>query len=511
MLFSKKSYIEEANIPKYNRMNIQKLLVLILLLSVYIYANEGPVGAKAVVSNKNILSGNIVELHIRATGKLAVFPIVKNIDGVKVLSSDERITNMHVYNNGKLQRECTILTLTFAPKKDMTIPSYEIEIDGRRYKTKPIKLKMKDSTTSNQNKSDIFSLKLRSHTKSVAVGEAFLVTVRLSLQHDFIISKKLQYHRPKFEGFFVEQIDKGKSHDNGRHQITELRYILTPHSEGNYTLGPAYAKIGLQDKSKKVMQNVDKSRKIFQRASNTLNVEVLPQITESDLVGSFTLKSHIDTQNVEAGKPVKLHLKLEGEGDLLRFDFPDYILDGVTVYSDQAKIDIQTVDGKIYSSYSKEFVFISEESFTIPERIFSVLDPKTGALTELKIKALHIEVNGSKTDTRSINASKPVHPGRSIGSRMISLKEKLEDISAKWWLTILSFILGGVFLYLLRYLPEHKRSAFNELESLKILLPHTGKDTEVEKMVQMLYAKINGDTSVSIDKKKLKEMVEQYR
>ena len=39
---------------------------------------------------------------------------------------------MHVYNNGKLQRECTILTLTFAPKKDMTIPSYKVLIDGKR-------------------------------------------------------------------------------------------------------------------------------------------------------------------------------------------------------------------------------------------------------------------------------------------------------------------------------------------------------------------------------------------
>ena len=41
------------------------------------------------------------------------------------------------------------------------------------------------------------------------------------------------------------------SDHQGNRQVTELRYILTPHSEGNFTLGPAQAKIGLQDKSKK--------------------------------------------------------------------------------------------------------------------------------------------------------------------------------------------------------------------------------------------------------------------
>ena len=507
MLFNKRVIVK---VYKYSKMNIQKLLILILLLSAFVHANEGPVGAKAVVSNKNILSGNIVELHIRATGKLAVFPSVKKIDGIKILSSDERITNMHVYNNGKLQRECTILTLTFAPKKDMMIPSYEVEIDGRLYKTKPIKLKMKDTTTSNKNKSDLFSLKLKSHTKSAAIGEAFLVTVSLSLQHDFIISKKLQYHRPKFDGFFVEQIDKGKSYDDGSHQITELRYILTPHSEGNYTLGPAYAKIGLQDRSKKVLANVDKSRKIFQRASNTLELEVLPQTVESDLVGSFTLKSQLNTQKVAAGKPVKLSIKLEGEGDLLRFDFPDYLLDGVTVYTDEAKIEIKTENGKIYSSYSKEFVFISEERFTIPERIFSMHDPKTGTLTELKVNTFNIEVNGSKISTRSAKTSK-TNPAKSIESKIKSLKEKLEAISSKWWITILSFIVGGLFVYLFRYLPKRKKTLDKESEALKILVPHISEDPEVEEMVRQLYARKNGDLKVAIDKQKLKALLANYR
>jgi len=488
-------------------MNIQKLLVLILVLSAFNYANEGPVGAKAVVSNKNILSGNIVKLHIRATGKMATFSTVTTIDGVKVLRQDERITNMHVYNNGVLQKECTIFTLTFAPQKDMTIPSYEVQIDGRRYKTKPIKLKMKDSTASNRKKSNIFSLKLRSDKKSVTVGEAFLATVTLSLQHKFIIAKKLQYHRPKFKGFFVEQLGKGKSYDKGDYQITELRYILTPHSEGNFTLGPAYAKIGLQDGSKRGLPHVVIERKIFEKASNTLSLEVLPQTEESDLVGTFTLDSKIDTQKVSAGKPVKLSIKLEGEGDLTRFDFPDYTLDGVTIYSDPAKIEIKAVDGKIHSSYSKEFVFIAEENFSIPEQFFSMYDPKGGTLKELKIDRLDIEIN--QTNTSAV-ASKTSKPSSTAGGKKISLREKIEAIPVSWWISILAFVLGGILFYLLRYLPKHKKRSYKESEALNILLPHISKDPEVEKMVQKLYARVNGDRSVVIDRKKLKALIDHF-
>ena len=490
-------------------MNILKYLIFILILSVFVHANEGPIGAKAVVSNKNILKGNVVELHIRATGEIAAFPTVKKIDGVKVLNQDERITHMHTYSHGKLKKECTIFTLTFAPEKDMTIPSYDVEIDGRIYKTKPIKLKMKDATTSNKKKSNIFSLKLKSNTKSVTVGEAFLATVSLSLQHNFIISKKLQYHRPKFTGFFVEQIDKGKSYNEGDHQITEFTYILTPHSEGNFTVGPAYAKIGLQDGSKKGLRNVDRSRKMFQKASNSFELEVFPKAVESNLVGKFSLVAKVDTQKVAAGKPVKLSIKLEGEGDLTRFDFPDYTLDAVTIYSDKAKIEIKVVDGKIHSSYSKEFVFISEESFSIPERLFTVYDPRSGELKELKIDSVDIETGPSKADTSTSKVFKS-QISKEILNKMIRLKEKVEVLLTDWWMAILSFILGGVFFYLLRYLPKRKQTSFKESEALKILYGHMSKDPEVEEMVRKLYARKNGDSSVKIDKKRLKEMIEHF-
>ena len=489
-------------------MNIQKLLFLILMLSVFGYANDDKPGAKAIVSNTKIVAGDIVTLRIRATGDRVVFPNIEKIDGIKVLSHHKRVTNIHTYDHGAFKKERTILILTFAPQKDMTIPSYEIEIDGKIYKTKPVKLKVKNNAL-DINSHPIFSLNLKSNKKSAVVGESFLVTVYFSLQQGVTVSKKLQYNRPEFKGFFVKKVDEGKSYHEDNDQVTELRYILTPHSEGNFTLGPAQAKIGLQDKSKKDILHKGFATKWYEKASNTLEIEAFPQTVESDLVGKFSLDSSVDTQEVKANKPVNLTVKIEGRGNLNNFDFPDYEIDGVTVYGNDAKIDIKVVDDQIYSSYSKKFVFISEKSFMIPERIFSMYDPKDGKLKALKVKALNIKINESKAITMAAKPPKPI-ASKEIVEKIVT-EENEKVISANWWILVLSFILGGVFSYLLRYLPKYKRKSSKESEALKILYGHISKDPEVEEMVRKLYARKNGDESVEINEKRLKELVEHFR
>jgi hypothetical protein len=419
-------------------MNIQKLLFLILMLSTFGYTNDDKPGAKAIVPNTKIVAGDIVKLRIMATGNIVVFPNIEKIDGVKVLSHNKRVTNVATYDYGELKKERTILILTFAPQKDMTIPSYEVEIDRRIYKTKPVKLKVENSNNSNINGNHIFSMKLKANKKSVVLGEEFLVTVYFSLQKGVIITNKPRYNRPEFKGFFVENVDKGKSYYKGNHQVTELRYILTPHSEGNFTLGPAHARIGLQNKSKRVSLNKRFAMKWYKKASNTLDIEVLPLTVESDLVGEFSLDAKVATQEVDANKPVNLTIKIEGRGNLADFYFSSYELDGVTIYSNNAKIDIKVVDGQIYSSYSKKFVFISEKDFIIPERILSMYDPKEGKRKELKIKAFNIEIKRSKAITMAAKTSKPIE------SKEIILE----------------------FFYILYYLPKHKQKSYTESEAI---------------------------------------------
>ena len=94
-------------------------------------------------------------------------------------------------------------------------------------------------------------------------------------------------------------------------------------------------------------------------------------------------------------------------------------------------------------------------------------------------------------------------------------KPSVPKEKAEWWLVALAFVSGMIVMLLFRYLPsvKWKRTgrSVKVSEALKILYPHINESKEIEEMVRKLYARQNGDKSIVIDKKELKEMVEKIR
>ena len=332
-------------------------------------------GVSATLANTEVVQGNMAQLRIVATGNKAAFPNIREIGGAQVLGRHQSQNNSISYVNGNVTSEhTTSLTLTFAPQHDMTIPSYSINIDGTVYKTEEIKLKVIKSTAPQVTNSDKFSLKMRTDKKSVMVGEPFVVTVFFSIQNGVRLSENPQYNKPEFKGFFVKEVEQEKAYREGNRQVTELKYILIPKSEGNFTINPATAKIGVSDTSRRDMFGRFFGTVWTPIASNTIDIAIVQTPEDTDLVGNFTIESNIDTQSVKANKPVNLTVKIEGEGSLEDFEFPDYEIDGVTIYSDDAKVVSNLVRDKLHSTLTKSFAFISDHDFSIPTRSFSVYD-----------------------------------------------------------------------------------------------------------------------------------------
>jgi hypothetical protein len=254
-------------------------------------------------------------------------------------------------------------------------------------------------------------------------------------------------------------------------------------------------------------------------ASNTVTITVKPKPVDTDLVGHFTLESHLDRNETKANKPVNLTVRIEGEGSLEDFDLSDYEIDGVTVYSDDPKIDSKLSGDTLHSTFVKSFAFISDHDFTIPARTISVYDLKSRKVVDLNIPSYEVKVkaqhhiaatqSGGGTDGTVQTNLKPA--GSSVAK---VVEKKVEVVRVAWWMLVLAFIAGAVSLYLLQLLSKFKgrgSSPFKESEALKILYAHINDDKEAEAMVRRLYAKKNGDKSVIIDKKELKALVEKYR
>jgi len=499
--------------------SITKLIFIVALTFQFLWAD----GVEATLSKTEVVQGNMVQLKIKAIGNRAAFPNILEIGGSQVVGRHQGQNNSFTYINGEMKNErSTSLVLTFAPQHDMTIPSYSVNIDGTVYKTDPIELKVVKSTAPQMaNDSNKFSLQMRADKKSAIVGEPVLVTVYFSLDNGVRLSENPQYNPPAFKGFFTKEVDKEKTYKEGSRQVTELRYLLTPQKEGNFTIEPATAKIGVSDTSRRDMFGRFFGTVWVPISSNSINIEVKSTMQNTDLVGSFYIENSIDKQQVKANKPVNLRVKIEGEGSLEDFEFPEYEIDGVTIYSDDAKIDTQIIGKKLKSTYSKSFAFISANDFTVPTRSISVYDTKTSTVKRLEIPSYKVKVESNQlalaTPTDKTEKSAVVQTNiKQDESLLPDVAEKEVKVkSVEWWMLIIAFILGLVLMYLFKYLSLSKfkrnKSPYKESEALKILYAHINESKEIEEMVRKLYAKKNGDKSVVIDKKVLKEMIEKFK
>jgi len=474
-------------------------------------------GVKATVDTVEVVKGNPVTLRIKATGGSAAFPRILMVDTAPVTgTSTSSSRNLSMVNGSVSSEVSTTKIIQFMPEHDMTIPSYTVNISGKKYKTDPIDIKVVKSNAPTTQGNTLFTLNMKANKTKVRVGESFMVTVYFSLRSDVRLSQEVQYTQPDLSDFVVAEGGEQKAYVQGNYQVQEVRYIVTAQKEGNFTISPAYAKVGVPDRSRRDIFGMTFGTKWYQTASNSLEIEVLPQTQDADLIGDFTAKSTIDAQEVKVNKPVNLTVKIEGKGNLESFEFPKYEIDGVTVYSDEAKVDTKVVDGELYSIYTKTFAFISDSDFSIPERTFSMLDTKSDTLKELKVKGYDIDVKGNGAhsvvaDTPKQNMVHTKLPQASQKPKEVIVEKKVEVERVTWWMLALAFVLGALFIYLLRLIPTRKQKPYKESEALKILYGHMSDDTEIEEMVRKLYAKKNGDKSVQIDKKRLKELVERFR
>jgi len=492
---------------------VKSVLMILLTMNVVLLSCLNADSVKASVNTTEVVKGNPIQLRIKAVGSVAALPNIHEINGISVTNSGTaKSTSMRITAAGMKSETHTTKTYVFVPNSDMVIPSYDINIAGKTYKTDPIQIKVVQSKAPTIQNNAKFSFLLKTEKKSVFIGESFVVTLYISVSNSSRGTQIADFVEPASQDFFLNAVEGQKEYQTRDATVIEKRYIATAKKEGTYSISSASAKLGESDRSR---------QDIFGRysmrwtpiVSNALEVEVKAQAKETDLVGDFSIVEKLDAQKVKANKPVNLTVKIEGKGSLEDFEFPSYEIDGVTIYSDDAKIETNLVGDKLMSSYSKSFAFISEEDFVIPKRSISVYDPETKEEKVLEVSAYEVSIEGKKVatvmPTNSVQ-TKSVTPLKSEESRV----EKVEVKSTAWWMLVLTFASGALSMYVLRFMPKifaRKEKPYKESEALKILYAHISEGKEVEEMVRKLYAKKSGDKSVKVDKKELREMVEKFR
>lgn len=480
-----------------------------------LYANS----VKATVSNALIVEGNSVNLQIKAIGDNIVFPEIREVAGNMITGTSQSSNTSFTFGiNGKTYETSTTKDITFVPTKDITIPAYKVKIDGKDYHTNPIDVKVIKTKKAKQEGTALFMLELNTTKTKVSVGESFMVTLYFSLKNGVRLSQNIQYTPPGFAGFLVKEGAKQPEYQKGEYQIQELRYLLTAISEGNFTIKPAQAKIGVQDRMRRDMFGMMFGTQWKETLSNLINIEVSPAPADSDIIGDYNVKTTLDNQVVKANKPVNLTIEIEGKGNLETFEFPKYEIDGVTIYSNDAKIETNIVDDGIESKYTKSFAFISDKDFSIPKVEISSLTTE-GKIKMLTVDGFDIKVEASTSapidKNHGVVKTKEVTtiptPTPKVKEKIVEkiVEVKVRDI--EWWMLIASFVAGMLVVIIWNKIPPFKRDKkYTNDQALKLLYSKMGEDEKIEEMVRKLYAIKNGDKTIKIDKKELKAMVDIY-
>lgn len=479
-------------------------LLLLLFLSTVIKAGS----LKASVDATTVQRGDTVLLSLTVVAeKSERLPDIDEIEGVKVsVRRHQGYTFVQINGENKMEHTQT-MTLEFKPFKSMTIPSFKVEVDGELKSTSPILLTVVDTVAGTKRESEYFSLEMKLNGAKFFLGEPIVATVYFK-QKTAVEIMRLEYDKPQFKAFFTKQFGKEKQYKKEGYTIHELNYLLMPKEEGNLTVESVQARVAQRVRQQQAggwFADVPKWSNI---TSSSFNVEVVKPKGVYTLVGDFVLKEHLETINAQVNKPIHLEIEIEGEGSLEDFNGIDYDIEGITIYSDDAKTKRQWMKNHLESHYLKEFVFIANHNFRIPSKELAVFNPKIGKIQILKTKAYVITIEGAREagDKSAIETKKSLNLNANMDL------EKDVKLNLSYGVLILTFFLGTFFTLLFQYLFRgfktqwrRKKIGFDGDEALRVLYPNIGQSKEVEAMVRKLYALKNGEKDVKIDKEVLKK------
>ncbi len=106
----------------------------VILFTVTLFAD-----VKVLVEPPLIYRGGVVNFIMSADGNSIKFPDIKEIDGFPIIGT----SSSHSINviNGDITKNIS-RTYSFKPDRNVTIPQFKIEVDGRIYETKELKVKV---------------------------------------------------------------------------------------------------------------------------------------------------------------------------------------------------------------------------------------------------------------------------------------------------------------------------------------------------------------------------------
>lgn len=319
-----------------------------------------------------------------------------------------------------------------------SIPSATIEVDGKRYSTKPVTFEIlppdKNANSQTQgvrvddidtqsaskplNANDLFVRIIMSKQK-VYEQEAVVCTIKLYTKYQ--ISQFMTTLQPSFDGFLIEDLPISPSLNNleeyngSNYMVAELKKcILFPQKSGKLTITSGnYDVTAIQyDLVRSIFgtirQPVERS---VQVKSNSATVNILPlplpkPNSFTGAVGQFSVKTELKPDKFKTYEAATYLYSITGTGNIKYLkapvvNFPSQF----DVYDPQSSINAKPVGMSVTGTTKFEYTFIPQYvgDYEIPASEFTYFDPATAKYVTINVPEKNVKVGKGVSTTAVVD------------------------------------------------------------------------------------------------------------
>jgi hypothetical protein len=350
--------------------------------------------------------------------RINLSPLEKNFT---IVSGPAQQTS-YQWINGKATSSKT-LTWTLVPNKkgQLTIPTLIVTVDGKKLKTKPIRINVKESRQV-VNKDELFLL-AEIDQNDVYVGEQVTVTYKLYTRVQMSL-EDINY--PESVGFWTEELSVPRPPRFNQTTISGVVYnvatlykvALFPTKIGELELSPMTVRVNVQlQKKRKRQRSVfddpfnsffnEKVQKVLRTEARKIRVKPYPAGQPANFtgaVGEFKLTASVDTDKVKANEAVTYYVELQGTGNLNMFSLPKLNFpETMEVFPPTASFEQKQLWDQFTGNMKWEYIIIPRQAGRVflPRIELAYFSPKDEQFHSISSRSVELNISPAKDQLTS--------------------------------------------------------------------------------------------------------------
>lgn len=392
-----------------------KRYIILLLLLFFAHGLYAQVEFKAVPSKTTLGVNERLRVDFVMNGDGDNF-VPPSFSGFRAQGPGQTISNSWINGKKSFSKSYNYMLIPTS-RGEFTIGQATIEINGKIYKTSPIKITVTDAVKVDDygdpmpDVSEGIHLVAEVNKTNPYVNEPVTVVYKLYVSPTTSVTNFIETESPKFNDFWSQtdrvepnkiKIERGTFNGQEYRYVVLQKTVLYPQKSGRLTLEPLMLNITMEVPTGKRgfgQRLYTQAEKVVSSGTKYINVKPLPENNKpadfTGAVGRFDFKVVPSKTRLHGGESLQLDVMVTGKGNLKLFTLPKPVVpSALEMYDPEHKESVTVPLSGMQGSISDVYTIVpqSKGKYPIKPLSFSYFDPATGSYKTITSKEIMIDV-----------------------------------------------------------------------------------------------------------------------